>query len=179
MLRTREPGGTPGAEALRALILHPDRDWPPLAELLLHFAARADHVAGAIRPALEGGKVVVCDRYTDSTMAYQAHAGASQPSQVSQLATFVALDPDLTLVLTASPDVARARRAARDARPGAAPKDTYERRGEAFHQRVAEGYKAIAAANPGRCVLIDADDAPDVVHAAVRSAVRARLGLLP
>lgn len=158
------------------MLLDPGQDWSPLAEVLLHFAARAEHVARTIRPALEAGSVVVCDRYADSTMAYQAYAGGADPATIRQLAQLIGLEPDLTVVFTASPEVAQARRAMRAAmQPGGHAPDRYERRGAAFHAAVARGYEAIAAANPGRCVLLNADGPVDAVHHAVLAAVVPRL----
>lgn len=169
-LLTREPGGTPGAEALRALLLSPEHDWHPLTETLLHFAARSEHVARVLRPALGAGQVVVCDRFTDSTLAYQGYGRGGDLAAIAALSGMIGLRPDLTLVLEASPDVAAARLAARGTSG-----DRYEALGGDFQQRVAAGFRAIAAAEPMRCVVISGDRAPESVHAAIWAVVADRL----
>lgn len=170
VLLTREPGGTPGAEALRGLLLSPDYDWCILTETLLHFAARSEHVARVLRPALDAGQIVVCDRFTDSTLAYQGYGRRGDPAAIAALSAMIGLRPNLTLVLEASPDVAAARLATRgDA------KDRYEAFGGDFQRRVVSGFRAIAAAEPARCVLVPADGTPEGVHAAIMAAVAGRL----
>ena len=170
VVQTREPGGTQAAETLRAVLLSRTHDWAPLAEVMLHFAARADHVAGLIRPALARGAVVVCDRFNDSTMAYQGFGQGADREAIAALAAMVALEPDVTLVLRVSSPVAAARLRGRGLTP-----DRYEAREEAFHDRVRAGFDMIAAAAPGRCTVIDGDAAVTVVHAAIWSAVEGRL----
>ncbi len=176
VVRTREPGGSPGAELLRALLLSGRMDWSPLAETLLHFAARAEHVARLIRPALEAGSVVICDRFSDSTLAYQGHGQGADPAAIRALVALLGVLPDRTVVLHASPATQRMRLAARHAAqggngaPGEEP-DRYERLGAAFHARVEAGFRAIAEAEPGRCVLVSAEGTPDEVAARVRAAV--------
>lgn len=171
---TREPGGAPGAEILRGLLLSGDIAWSPMAETFLHFSARAEHVAKTIRPALEAGRWVICDRFADSTMAYQGAGQGADRSAISMLTRMIGLRPDLTLVLDVSAPVARVRL---NSRGGGA--DRYERLGEDFHARVADGFRAIAAAEPERCALINADADASAVHRAVMDAVRSRLGLSP
>ena len=171
VLETREPGGAPGAEALRALLLHGAVNFVPEAETLLHFAARVEHLARTIRPALAAGRWVVCDRFANSTMAYQGYGHGADRTRIATLTSMLDTVPDLTLVLDVSPAVAARRLAGRG---GAA--DRYEALDPAFHARVRQGFRAIAAAAPGRCVLIDADGAPEAVHAAVMAAVRAGAG---
>ena len=170
VLLTREPGGSPGAEALRDLLLHRAGGWSSLAETLLHFAARAEHVARTLRPALAAGLVVVCDRFTDSTIAYQGYGQGADQASIGQLAGLIGLRPDLTLILTVPREEARRRIAGR-----AAPRDRYEALDEAFHGRVAQGYRLIAAAEPGRCVEIAAGGAVETVAALIWEAVRHRL----
>jgi dTMP kinase len=170
VLETREPGGTKGAEQLRALLLDPQAEWVPLAETLLHVAARADHAERLLRPALDAGTWVVCDRYADSTMAYQGYGQGADRGTIAALAAMVGLRPDLTLVLDVPPDVGLHRAAAR---PRAA--DRYERLGADFFARVHAGFRAIAAAEPERCVLIDATGEEAEVAARVLDVVRARL----
>lgn len=162
VLRTREPGGTPGAEALRTLLLSGEVAFVPLAETLLHVAARAEHVARVIRPALEAGTWVVCDRFADSTMAYQGWGQGVDREQIAELSGMIGLVPDVTIVLSASPATATARLRARGGES-----DRYERMDPAFHSRVAEGFRAIAAAAPDRCALVEAEGPPETVHGAI------------
>ena len=170
VLRTREPGGAPGAEQLRALLLSGEVNWAAPAETLLHFAARAEHVAKAIRPALEAGMWVVCDRYYDSTMAYQGWGQHADRPMIAALSEMIGLHPDLTFVLDVSPDVAARRLAGRGGGT-----DRYERQDPGFHARVRAGFRAIAAAAPARCRLVDADANEDAVADAILSAVRRQL----
>jgi dTMP kinase len=170
VLLTREPGGAPGAERLRALLLSGETDWSPPAEVLLHFAARAEHVQRTIRPALEAGRWVVCDRFSDSTMAYQGYGQGADRAMIAALATMIGLEPDLTLVLDVSAAPARARLAARGGGT-----DRYERMGVAFHDRVNAGFRAIAAQNPSRCVVVSADGSEKEVQARIAATVRERL----
>ena len=167
---TREPGGTDGAEQLRHLLLSGACAWAPLAELLLHVAARADHVAKVIRPALEEGVWVVCDRFADSTMAYQGFGQGADRARIAALAEMVGLVPDLTLILEVTPELARARQAGRGL--GA---DRYERLGEGFFARVRDGFAAIAAAEPRRCAVIRCDEGPDEVGLRIWREVAARV----
>ncbi|MDE2008035.1 MAG: dTMP kinase [Rhodospirillales bacterium] len=169
VLLTREPGGTPGAERLREVLLHGPENFVPEAETLLHFAARAEHIARAIRPALAAGQWVVCDRFADSTMAYQGYGGGVDRTMIAALTAMVGTLPDLTLVLDVTEPVATARRVAR-----AGGADRYEALDAAFHARVRAGFRAIAAAAPSRCALIDADGAEDAVATAIAATIRAR-----
>ena len=163
---TREPGGAPGAEVLRDLLLGGSVAWSAPAETLLHFAARAEHVERTIRPALRAGTWVVCDRFSDSTMAYQGYGQGADCGMIATLTGLVGLVPDLTLVLDVSAEVSAARLGARGGRP-----DAYEARGPEFHARVAAGFREIARDAPERCVLIDANSDETAVHAAVMRAV--------
>jgi len=171
VLNTREPGGSPGAERLRALLLSGETSFAPQAETLLHFAARADHVARILRPALEAGLWVVCDRFSDSTMAYQGHGQGASLGMIATLTGLVGLVPDLTLVLDVSGPAAAARLGARGARP-----DYYERLDAAFHARVRAGFRAIAAAEPARCRLIAGDGTEAEVHGRIMAAIGERFG---
>jgi dTMP kinase len=172
VLRTREPGGAPGAELLRNLLLSDSVEWSALAETLLHFAARSEHMEKTIRPALAAGMWVVCDRFFDSTMAYQGYGLGADRAAIATLTGLLGIVPDVTLVLDVSGAVAVARRMERGA--GA---DRYERLDALFHARVNQGFRDIAAATPERCVLISADGSRDNVHAAIMHALRARLAL--
>jgi dTMP kinase len=166
VLRTREPGGAPGAEVLRALLLEGRVDWSAPAETLLHFAARAEHVERTIRPALEAGMWVVCDRFYDSTMAYQGYGLGADRATIAALTRLVEVHPDLTIVL----DVSEAGAVERQLRRGM-DADRYERLDAFFHARVREGFREIARAAPERCVVVGADGTVEAVQAEVVAAV--------
>jgi dTMP kinase len=172
VLTTREPGGAPGAEVLRGLLLGDEIEWSAQAETLLHFAARAEHVARTIRPALNAGTWVVCDRFYDSTMAYQGYGLGADRGAIATLIGLLGIVPDVTLMLDVSEPVAVARQIKRgmDA-------DRYERLDALFHARVRQGFRDIAAAEPQRCVLIPADGTEADVHAAIMAALRSRLSV--
>jgi len=172
VLRTREPGGAPGAERLRELLLAGTIDWSPPAEVLLHFAARAEHLEKTIRPALAAGMWVVCDRFADSTMAYQGYGLGADRDMIAALTALLPIMPDVTLVLDVSEAVSVARQMQRGA-----DADRYERLDALFHARVKQGFRDIARTAPDRCVLIDADAPLADVHAAIIQALRTRLAL--
>jgi dTMP kinase len=165
VVRTREPGGAPGAEFLREVLLSGQINWSAAAETMLHVAARMEHVARTIRPAIEAGSWVVCDRFHDSTMAYQGYGLGVDRGMIEALGTMVSMVPDLTLVL----DVPREVALARLSRRGAAD-DRYERLNDEFHRRVLEGFREIAARS--RCVLVDAAQDARAVHKTVMEAVQ-------
>nr|WP_321986628.1 dTMP kinase [uncultured Lichenicoccus sp.] len=171
VLRTREPGGAPGAEALRGFLLGRDHGLSLRAEAMAHFAARIDHIDGTIKPALAAGRLVLCDRYTDSTLAYQGYGlGRGAPTLldfIDRLTGLLDVRPALTLVL----DVARTE-ASRRIRQRGQDDDRYERLDDAFHERVAAGYRTIAAADPARCRLIAAGDAIEAVQHRMLAAVQ-------
>jgi dTMP kinase len=166
VLCTREPGGAPGAEMLRGILLAGSVDWAPQAETLLHFAARAEHVAKTIRPALDEGNWVICDRFYDSTMAYQGYGQGADRGFISELIRLLGIKPDLTLVLDVPDPVAASRM-----RQRGGDADRYEKLDAAFHARVREGFRQIAAVEPERCVLVDASGEIEAVHAAIMEAV--------
>jgi dTMP kinase len=173
VVMTREPGGSPGAESIRDLVLRGDADrWSPVTETLLMYASRRDHIERVIRPALARGVWVVCDRFADSTRAYQGAAGGTDPGLIAALETYVLEDirPDLTLVFDLPADVGLARAHAR-----AGAEMRFESKGMAFHERLREAFLAIAAAEPDRCVLIDAATDMDSVEQAVWRTVTERL----
>jgi dTMP kinase len=175
VVATREPGGSPGAEDIRALVLKGAADrWSPVTETLLMYAARRDHVERVIRPALARGAWVVCDRFADSTRAYQGAAGGAPAELIVALETHIleGTRPDLTLIfdLPVADGLERAH-----ARAGAEMR--FESKGQAFHERLREGFLAIARAEPGRCAVIDATGALDEVEARVWAAVDARLAV--
>ena len=175
LLITREPGGAPGAEEIRKLLVsgEPGR-WDPMSELLLYVAARREHVQRTIEPALAAGSWVLCDRFADSTMAYQGYGhglGRDACERAHRLA-LGDLVPDLTLILDVPPALGL-ERAGR--RRGA--ENRYERMELAFHQRIRAGFLEIARLAPERCRVIDARDAIADVAAAVRRAVAERFAL--
>ena len=174
---TREPGGTPHAEALRALILSGRlRDKGPAAEAIAFSAARIDHIDELIAPALERGAFVICDRFADSTRAYQGAAGSLAPEFLERLER-VAVGgslPDLTLVIDLAPEVGLARAAARRGQGGA---DRFEAEGLEFHRALREGFLAIAKAEPERCRVIDGAQDEESVGRDIWRAVSARFAL--
>jgi dTMP kinase len=174
VVATREPGGSPGAEAIRALVLQGQADrWSPVTETLLMYAARRDHLERVIRPGLAGGAWVVCDRFADSTRAYQGAAGGVEAALIAALEAHVieATRPDLTLVFDLPVEAGLARAHAR-----AGAEMRFESKGLAFHQRLREAFLGIAAQEPDRCAVVDATGDPETVEARVWDVVRARLG---
>ena len=171
---TREPGGSPGAEAIRRLLLEGAGErWDAAGEALLLVAARRDHVARLIAPALAQGQWVVSDRFADSTVAYQGYGRGLALTDLAALHRFALGDfaPDLTLILDLPVEIGLARAAARSAA------DRFERLDREFHERLRRGYRQIAVDNPARCVLIDASGDAQSVHRAIRTAVEQRLGV--
>ncbi len=173
VVATREPGGSPGAEAIRDLVLNGPADkWSPVTETLLMYASRRDHIERVIRPALARGAVVVCDRFADSTRAYQGAAGGTSPELIAALEQYILEDvrPDLTLVFDMDPTLGLARAAGR-----VGAEERFESKGLEFHARLRQGFLDIAAREPGRCVVIAADASQDAVEAAIWTAVSGRL----
>src|SRR5882762_7579279 len=171
---TREPGGSPGAEIIRHLVLSGmGKLLGPEAETLLFAAARDDHVHTVIEPALDQGIWVLCDRFFDSTRAYQGKLGKVEPGVLNaiQRVTIGDLKPDLTIILDVPVDIGLKRAAAR--RGGAAP-DRFESEDLQFHRELREGYREIAAAEPERCVLIDATGDVNAVASSVWTVLRNR-----
>jgi dTMP kinase len=171
VLRTREPGGAPGAERIRDLLLSPG-SWDSLTEAMLHFAARREHVVRSIRPMLEAGAWVICDRFADSTLAYQ---GAGQGLAYETWArlcdlTLEGLQPDLTLILDLPVEAGLARAGARSVA------DRYEKLGADFHARIRAGFADIARREPTRCVVLDAARDAEAVYASITETLRQRLG---
>lgn len=162
---TREPGGTPQAEQVRGLLVSGDTArWSATAEALLNYAARDSHLQQVVRPALARGAIVLCDRFMDSTRAYQGYAGDCDMGLIDALEASVVGEtrPDLTLVFDLDPAAGLAR-----ARSRADMEDRYERKGLAFHQRLRDGFLDIARKDPGRCRLVDAAQPVDAVTAAM------------
>jgi dTMP kinase len=173
--RTREPGGSPGAEAIRALLLGGANDrWDAWSEVFLFCAARRDHVTTVIEPALALGEWIVCDRFADSTMAYQGYGRGLPLADLTALQrlTLGDLVPDLTLIFDLPVETGFARIGARE---GAA--DRFERLDRGFHERLRDGFLKIAEEEPRRCAVIDASGDAAAVHRAVLIAMNARLGL--
>ncbi len=178
---TREPGGSPGGEEIRGLLVEgePGR-WTPLTEALLHSAARADHIARLIEPVLTEGRWVVSDRFSDSTLAYQGFGHELGLDMVTRLNSMTSggLSPDLTIILDipVGDGLRRAELRAGNGM-GAAREDRYERMDVAFHERLRAGFLEIARNEPERCVVIDAGAAIDEVANAIREALTDRLPL--
>ena len=172
---TREPGGSPGAEIIRHILLSGmGKLLGPEAETLLFAAARDDHVHAVIQPALEQGIWVLCDRFSDSTRAYQGRLGKVDPGVLNAMerVTIGGLKPDLTIILDVPVEVGMQRAAARR---GTGAPDRFEAEDRAFHEGLRDAYRQIAAAEPQRCVLIDANADAETVAARVWAAVRDRL----
>jgi dTMP kinase len=174
-LATREPGGAKGADDIRALLLNgaPER-WDAMSEALLMVAARRRHLVETVWPALDAGKWVLCDRFVDSTTAYQGYGGNLDRTRLDVLHRLIADDfmPDLTLIFDVPVEVGLARAAKR--RGGEA---RFEGKGRDYHERVRQGFLAIAAREPQRCVVIDASRGVDEVGAMALAALRERFGI--
>ncbi len=173
VVSTREPGGAPGSELIRRLLVEGDPDrWDAETEALLHYAARREHLRSTIRPALVRGDWVISDRFADSTMAYQGYGHGLGRDWVARLHATALGDfrPDLTLILDlpVADGLHRAGHRSGD-------ETRYERMDGGFHDRMRQGFLAIAEAEPERCVLIDASGTEDVVAAAILDAVVNRL----
>lgn len=166
--QTREPGGSEGAEAIRALLVEGDpARWSPETEILLFTAARRDHLERVILPALERGEIVVCDRFADSTRVYQGAARADLRKTVDALhRLMIATEPDLTLIVDMDPHAALSRGLARSS-----GEDRFEDMGAAFQERLAEGFRALAHSAPDRCRLVDGTGTPEQVAARIWQAV--------
>lgn len=196
VVETREPGGSPFAERLRQLLLDPETEkHSAKSEALMFYAARADHLDQLIRPALSRGETVVCDRFSDSTRAYQGYGGDLDPKWLEALELLVVVPtvPDLTIVIDVPAEVGLARATLRRVvlpkapAPGDKPvpktprsllSDRFEARDMAFHKRLRDGFLEIARRETRRCVVIDGNGAPDVVESRVWQAVEARMAAM-
>ncbi|MEO1678629.1 MAG: dTMP kinase [Pseudomonadota bacterium] len=169
-LLTREPGGSPGAEEIRRLLVEGDAHrWSPESEILLFTAARRDHLERRIRPALTEGRTVITDRFADSTRVYQGAARADLRGLVDRLhAEVIAVEPDLTLIIDMAPETALARGLARDS-----GEDRFEEMGLDFQHRLRDGFRALAAEAPTRVHLVEGDRPPEVVAQDVADLVAA------
>jgi dTMP kinase len=172
--RTREPGGTPGADTIRALLVQGKGDrWTPMTELLLVAAARHDHVTRRILPALLAGDVVICDRFSDSTKAYQAGGGGLAVETVDAVGQLIdAPSPHLTLLLDIDPALGLAR-----SRGNAAGEDRFETLGQDFHARVRLAFLALAHSEPHRIAVLDAEQPADAVAQAAFAVIKDRLDI--
>jgi dTMP kinase len=176
VVTTREPGGSPGAEAIRALLVSGATNrWEPMTEALLHYAARHDHLVRTVRPALASGAWVISDRFADSTAVYQGVGQGVEPQAIRQLHALVAgtFAPDLTLILDMDPAVGLARAKAWGG------EDRYERMGPVFHAALRAGFLAIAQREPSRCAVVDADADPATVGERIWAVVAERLAIPP
>ena len=175
-LITREPGGTPNAEALRNLLVEGDTErWSALSETLLLYAARVDHVERLIRPSLDQGIWVICDRFSDSTRAYQGAAGGMSTAQIDEIdrASMHGFGPDLTFVVDLDPETGLERKRLRS--EGAT---RFERKPAAFHHALRVAFLDIARAAPERCVVLDGAMPADQVAASAFDILTQRLGAL-
>lgn len=183
VVTTREPGGSPGAEQIRTLLVEGAvARWDAITEMLLHFAARRDHLTATVWPALAAGRWVLCDRFADSTRAYQGYGHGVDLAVIERLYvdTVGEFAPDLTLILDLPVEVGLRRAAARAGEQLAGAggtEDRYEKMDGAFHRRLRDGFRAIAEAAPRRCRIIDADRPVAEVQASIRAAVGAQLGV--
>lgn len=173
VVATREPGGAPGAEMVRKLLVEgPVERWDGVTEALLHFAARRDHLRSTVWPALKRGAWVISDRFADSTMAYQGYGHGADRTMLGGLYDMAVGEfcPDLTLILDLPVEIGLARAASRRG-----TETRYESLPVAFHERVRAGFLDIAAVDPERCVVIDANRDIDTIAVAIAEAVTSRL----
>ena len=182
VVTTREPGGTPTGEKIRSVILDSrTRALDPMAELALMFAARAQHISEIVRPALEEGRWVLCDRFTDSSEAYQGGGRQLGSSLILDMHRIVCgeLWPDMTILMDSDPEasVARARRRNKTHASEGVDENRFEKEKIEFFRRVRDGYNAIAEREPGRVFKVDARRPKDVTHPEIVRVVRERMGL--
>lgn len=176
VVTTREPGGTAGAEAIRSLLLDPPGEgWGPRAEALLFAAARSDHVEKLIRPALEAGSWVICDRFLDSSRAYQGGAGGLGDTAIMALHDLgsEALRPDLTVLIEVAPETVTSRLAERDQ----GVSDAIGGRAAQYHADVARAFGKLAASEPDLFVTINGEGTPEEVHGRISGELTPMLGV--
>ncbi|WP_243368618.1 dTMP kinase [Microvirga solisilvae] len=177
VLVTREPGGSPLAEEIRSFILNGHaKPLGPFAEALMFAAARIDHLDKTIKPALKNGTTVLCDRFADSTRAYQGSSGSISSETIDELerVALAGTKPDLTFILDLPAEVGLSRAGERQARKGEAM-DRFEDEGLSFHRALRQAYLAIAESDPQRCAVINADQAAEDVEMAIWAALQERL----
>lgn len=175
---TREPGGTSIGDQIRKVLLDPaNTDLDPTAELLLYAASRAQHLQGVILPAVERGATVLCDRFSDATLAYQGYGRGLDREKIRELDRFVTagMRPDLTLLLDIDARIGVARAHGRNATQGLESESRFENEEIAFHDRVRQGYLALAHQEPHRIKIVDASRTPDEVQKAIQDAISADL----
>lgn len=179
VLLTREPGGCPVADRIRAVLLDAEnRAMVPMAELMLYAAARTQHLAEVVRPALSAGAIVLCDRFSDATRAYQAFGRGLPRETVEQLNHLACngLAPDLTLLLDCDTIIGLARARSRIDAVDAGPREErFELEALSFHQRVREGYLRLAAEEPDRFMVVGAEGPPEEIAAGIAAIVTERL----
>ncbi|HJN25748.1 MAG TPA: dTMP kinase [Rhodospirillales bacterium] len=176
VVTTREPGGAPGAEEIRSLLVNGAVNrWTPISEALLNYAARAEHLDKTVYPAIERGQWVISDRFADSTMAYQGVGHGVERETLNKLYSAVLGDfkPDLTVIFDLDLETGLKRAGSRGE-----GEDRYERMGHDFHERLRKGFLEISREEPDRCAVVDASGSIDQVSAAIRSIVSSRLPVL-
>ena len=176
VLLTREPGGSKGGELIRPLLVAGEADWDAVSETLLFSAARRDHLTHKVWPALKEGKIVLCDRFSDSTLAYQGYGRGDNfeiQKVVKELYKIVAGDfePDLTLILDIDPKIGLKRSCDRAGNT----EKRFENMDFSFHENLRKGFLKIASDNPKRCLVIDANRSPEEVHTDIMKAVKEKL----
>ncbi len=180
VITTREPGGTPEAERIRDLLVQRDGgNWTPLAECLLLYAARQMHVNTVIKPAMDAGKVVICDRFADSTRAYQGYGHGFDLETIENLHQLVlgGFEPDLTFIFDLPVEIGLARsKKQKDVAQGKeSTEDRMENMATSFHERLRQGFLTIAKENPARCTIVNAQDDMDVIRALIIKTVEGAL----
>ncbi|MFK7792047.1 MAG: dTMP kinase [Devosiaceae bacterium] len=176
VVETHEPGGSPGGKIVREVLLGGHAiDKGPLAEACLLTSARREHVDSVIKPALKAGKIVLCDRFADSTRVYQGYVGGLPDETINRLEAVATAGekPRITFVLDVDKLVANGRRIARLAEKGDA-NDRFEREDQSFHDKVGEGFRKLCQNNPERCVLVDGNAKPNAIGVTIRDTLRLR-----
>jgi dTMP kinase len=175
-IATREPGGSPGAEKIRSLLVSGDVDsWDPLTETLLFMAARADHINKLVKPAISMGKTVICDRFFDSTLVYQGIGKGLGTEYIKNLHQIVFGDfmPDLTIILDIDPETGLKRAGERRGN-----ENRFEQLDIGFHQKIREGFLQIAKNEPARCTLLDATKDADILHIHIKEIIAEKCGVM-
>ena len=176
VLLTREPGGSKGGELIRPLLVSGEADWDAISETLLFSAARRDHLTHKVWPALKENKIVLCDRFSDSTLAYQGYGRGNNPEIqeiVKKLYKIVAGDfePDLTIILDIDPKIGLKRSCDRAGNT----EKRFENMDFSFHENLRQGFLKIAKDNPDRCRIVNADQTPEAVHKEIMNVIKEKL----
>lgn len=180
VIQTREPGGAPSAEEIRSLLVSGAVDrWQPMTEVLLHYAARVEHLEQTVKPALESGKWVLSDRFADSTMAYQGYGHGIEITTLKNLHQNIlgSFQPDLTLMLDIPVEIGLGRARGREQGSEGIGEDRYERMELSFHQKLRDGFFTIAKGNPSRCKVIDAGGDMETVSSRILTVVNQKFEL--